>query len=336
MYEHFKDQFITNMSQMKLNLNQEQVNKILTSMDNAAYHYDIYDKDTSRNFKQINGIPQIVYTYLSCKQTEGRTKETLYGYQVMLEIFFHTVKKDPKDVEANDIRCFLYNYQQVHHISNRTLDKYREYLLRFFTWCHESGEIPRNPASQCKPIHYEMPERCSLTAYELEKLRMACWSAKERAIIETLYSTACRVSELTKIKLSDVDWYSGTVRILGKGSKHRLSFLNARAKIALEEYLRVRNGESEYLICSDRKPYGPITKEAIEKIVRTIAGRVEGLNKHVTPHVLRHTTATLALHNGMTINEISTLLGHSNIETTMIYAKTSYDSVRQAHDRYVV
>ena len=74
MYEHFKDQFITNLSQMKINLNKEQIDKILISMDNAAFHYNIYDKDNSRNFKQINGIPQIVYTYLSCKQTEGRTR----------------------------------------------------------------------------------------------------------------------------------------------------------------------------------------------------------------------------------------------------------------------
>ena len=336
MYEHFKDQFITNLSQMKINLNKEQIDKILISMDNAAFHYNIYDKDNSRNFKQINGIPQIVYTYLSCKQTEGRTKGTLYNYQIMLEVFFRSCPKEPKDVEANDIRVFLYNYQQVHHISNRTLDKYREYLVRFFKWCHENGEIPKNPGAQCKPIHYECPERCFLTAYELEKVRMVCRTAKEKAIIETLYSTACRVSELINIKLSDIDWYSGRVKIFGKGSKHRISFLNARAQIAIEEYLRVRDGESEYLICSDRKPYGHITKRAVEKIVVAIANRVDSLNKHVTPHVIRHTTATLALHNGMPINEISMLLGHSNIETTMIYAKTSYDLVQQSHNKYVI
>lgn len=336
MYEHFKDQFITNLSQMKLNLNQDQINKILVSMDNAAFHYNIYDKDTSRNFKQINGIPQIVYTYLSCKQTEGRTKETIYNYQIMLEVFFRSVPKEPKDVEANDIRCFLYNYQQTHNISNRTLDKYREYLLRFFKWCHECGEIPCNPAAQCRPIHYEMPERCYLTSYELEKVRSVCRTAKEKAIIETLYSTACRVSELTHIKIADIDWYTGRVKIFGKGSKHRISFLNARAQIAIEDYLRTRDGKSEYLICSDRRPYGHITKEAVEKIVRNIASRAEGLTKHVTPHVIRHTTATLALHNGMAINEISMLLGHANIETTMIYAKTSYDLVQQAHNKYVI
>ena len=69
---------------------------------------------------------------------------------------------------------------------------------------------------------------------------------------------------------------------------------------------------------------------------KKVATRVDGLNKNVTPHVIRHTTATLALHNGMKINEVSQLLGHANIETTMIYAKTSYDAVRLAHDRYVV
>ena len=255
----------------------------------------------------------------------------------MLEIFFgkYVLDKDVNEITGDDIRIFLTEYQRNNNISNRTLDKYREYILRFFTWCHETGYIPMNPGYTCKPIHYETPQRQSLTAYELELLRNACRTAREHAIIEVLYSTACRISELKILKFSDIDWNTGSVHIFGKGSKHRTSFLNARAKVALEKYLKYRDGNSEYIFVSEREPYGPLGKAALEKIVRDIASRVD-INKHVTPHIIRHTTATMALHNGMNINEISMLLGHSNIETTMIYAKTSYDAVKNSHNKYIV
>jgi integrase/recombinase XerD len=105
----------------------------------------------------------------------------------------------------------------------------------------------------------------------------------------------------------------------------------------LEQYIdNGRMGNSEYIFVSERAPHGKLTKEAIEKIVRCISSRAENIHKHVTPHVIRHTTATIGLHNGMSINELSMLLGHSNIETTMIYAKTSYDAVKSAHSKCII
>lgn len=339
MYENFKAQFITNLNTMDIKLNQDQINKILISVDATMENYDIYEKPESE--MQIrarnNGIPKAVYTYLSCKQAEGLSMETLYGYRVVLEIFFKAVPKYPEQINANDIRVFLFNYQTKTNISNRSLDKYREYLLRFFTWLHENGEISVNIAKQVKPIHYETPQREALTPYELEELRLACYTTREKAILEFLYSTACRVSELIEIKFTDIDWNSNTVHIFGKGQKHRTSFLNARARVMLEQYIENgRMGNSEYIFVSERAPHGKLTKEAIEKIVRCISSRAENIHKHVTPHVIRHTTATIGLHNGMSINELSMLLGHSNIETTMIYAKTSYDAVKSAHSKCII
>lgn len=339
MYENFKADFITNLDGMKLNLNQDQIDKILISVDSTIQNYDIYEKPESELevSARNNGIPKLVYTYLACKQAEGLARETLYGYKVLLEIFFRAVPKNPDQVNANDIRVFLFNYQEKSKVTNRTLDKYREYLMRFFTWLHENGEIVINISKQVKPIHYETPQREALTPYELEELRLACRSNRDRAIIEFLYSTACRVSELIEIKFTDIDWNNNTVHIFGKGQKHRTSFLNARARIMLEQYINFsREGDSEYVFVSERAPHSKLTKEAIEKVVRRIATDAEGIHKHVTPHVIRHTTATIGLHNGMSINELSMLLGHSNIETTMIYAKTSYDAVKSAHNKCIV
>lgn len=152
-----------------------------------------------------------------------------------------------------------------------------------------------------------------------------------------LYSTGCRVSELAILKRSDIDWHEKSVHLYGKGRKHRTSFINAKAEVALIRYLDSRNDDSEFLFVSSRRPYRNLKKEGIEKIVRTIGHRSScKTNKTITPHVLRHTTATTALQSGMPIEDISKLLGHESIDTTMIYAKTSLENVQAGHRKHIV
>ena len=174
-----------------------------------------------------------------------------------------------------------------------------------------------------------------MTQKELELLRRACKTPRELAIIETLYSTGCRVSELTNIKLCDIDWEKRAVHLVGKGKKHRDSYLNAKAEVSIGDYLLHRKYQSEYLFCNDRGG-GKTTKDNIEKIVRNIAARSEISGKHITPHVMRHTTATQALNSGMQVQDIQKMLGHSNIATTMIYAQTSIEHVAAEHKKYIV
>lgn len=139
------------------------------------------------------------------------------------------------------------------------------------------------------------------------------------------------------MKKSDVDWNAKMVHLFGKGRKHRTSFINAKAEVSLRAYLETRVDDSEYLFVTERKPIRGLKKDAIEKIVRNISNRVSSkVGKSVTPHVLRHTTATMALQSGMPIEDVSKLLGHESIDTTMIYVHTSIESVQSAHRKYVV
>ena len=177
-----------------------------------------------------------------------------------------------------------------------------------------------------------------MSQLELEHLRAACITKRDRALVEFMYSTGCRVSELTNAKLSDIDWETKSVHLFGKGKKHRMSFMNARCEVTLKEYLETRTDDVAYLFVSTRKYAGkpkPLTKSAIERVVKILSNRA-GMNKKVTPHVLRHTTATTAVQNGMPIEDISKLLGHASVATTMIYAKTSTDKVYSNHRRCVI
>lgn len=334
MYEHLRNDFMCEAS--KSGLPPEALEQALEALDMVADQYEVRRREIAL---AVYGeeIPEIVKVYLVCKKMAGLSEKTLETYMRMLRIFFRTVRKPIEFITPNDIRVYLFTYQRERGCSNRSLDKYRGYLSSFFAWATDEGYLPRNPMKTISVIKYEKKPRQNLTQLELEYLRDGCKSARDRAIVEMLYSTGCRVSELASLKRTDVDWDARSVHLFGKGRKHRTSYINAKAEVALRSYLATRNDDCDYLFVSERKPYRNISTAAIEKVVRKIAGRTTfTINKSVTPHVLRHTTATIALQSGMAIEEISKLLGHEKIDTTMIYAHASLESVRSGHQKHIV
>lgn len=333
MYEQFKTQLIMLLAN---DFSVEDISSITKNLDIVACNYDVTKKETGVAIYNSEA-PELVKAYLVCKKIEGLSDQTLYNYGKCLQNFFFAVQKSPDQITANDIRIFLYQYQEQKKISNRTLDKYREYISHFYQWACSEEYVEKNPTINVRPIKYEVKPRQALSQIELEYIRKSCVTLKEKAIIEVLYSTGCRVSELAGLKKSDINWHDKTVHLFGKGSKHRTSFLNAKAEVAISEYLASRTDDDESLFVSDRKPYHPIKKDALEKIVRIISKRAtDHVNKKVTPHILRHTTATTAIRNGMPVEDIRELLGHSKIDTTMIYAKTSIANVQAGHKKYII
>lgn len=334
MYEQMRNDFLTALSSMPTAFSNTDI--ALRALDQVATKYEVTQKDIDSGMR-TGELPKMVETYLMCKKMSGLSDGTLNGYKTILKLFFKAVQKEPHQVTTNNIREFLYTYQENSRVSRRTIDKYREYISRFFAWAHCEGYIQNNPTKNITSIKYEEKPREALTQVELEYLRMACGTTRERAIIEFLYSTGARVSELTSIKKTDINWYEKSVRLIGKGRKHRISFLNAKAEVILKKYLQSRTDDSDFLFVSVKKPYCKLSKDAVEKIVRNISNKTfNTIGKRITPHILRHTTATTALQSGMPIADISKLLGHESIDTTMIYAKSSLEDVRAGHKKHIV
>ena len=156
-------------------------------------------------------------------------------------------------------------------------------------------------------------------------------------MIEFLYSTGCRVTEVCNVRLDEIDWQSRTVLIHGKGNKQRTDYLNDKCCILLKEYLKTRKQDSEYLFCSSRFPYTKLSKNSIDgEFKQKFSELSERIGKPITPHIIRHTTATLSLQSGMDITQIQKMLGHASVSTTMIYAETSDANVQASHTKYVV
>lgn len=333
-YEQLRTALIVEIEKDISGITTETLNKISSALDRAAQRYEVSIKELSLSVN-VEPIPELVKIYLVVKKTEGLSAGTIENYSLILQNFFGRVRKSPADVTANDIRLFLYDYKKYRNVSDRTLDKYRQMICWFFGWAHTEEYIPRNPAKSIKAIKHETKDRQALTQMEMEQLRTGCESVRDRAILELMYSTGCRVSEMATLKKSDINWEAGTVHLFGKGRKHRNSFLNARATLALRTYLKSRSDTCDDLILTERAPYKAVGKEALEAIIRKIAER-SGLGRKVTPHIIRHTTATIAVNAGMPIEDVSKLLGHASVNTTMIYAKASNEKVQSEHIRCVI
>ncbi|MCQ2558873.1 MAG: tyrosine-type recombinase/integrase [Oscillospiraceae bacterium] len=313
----------------------EALREVSTAIDLSLARYDVTMKEMHLALPSAEGH-ELVKTYVASKAVEGLSINGLNNTRYALDAFFDAVMMPPERVKTNDIRLYLFTYKQTRGVSDRSMDKIRQRINSFFQWALEEGYIEKNPCGQIKRIKHEEKPRRALSQIELERMRAACKNDRERMVLELLYSTGCRASEIVGIRVADINRQTNEVLVLGKGKKYRTVYLNAKAQMAISVYLENRKQCSEYLICATRSPYGPVNYSSIEKIIRKIAKRAGFENGEVTPHILRHTFATTMLQNGGKVQSVQKALGHSNISTTMIYAEVDNRQVREEIRRTVI
>lgn len=332
--ENFANEFI---SKLDGKIPDEALRTVLQELQVFTSNYDISQRETHVVPYQ-NNIPDCYRVYMVAKKIEGMSPESMKTYNFYLTDFFEHINRPFEQVTTNDIRIYLYETQKRTGISNRTLDGKRLVINTFMDWCWKEGYIPNNPCASIKPIKFEEKPREPLSNMELEIVRDACENYRDKAMIELFYSTGCRLSEMVNLKISDIDFTSKEVHLFGKGSKHRTSYLNAKAEYMLKKYFeleRPKKSISDSVFVIFRKPYNEMHKESIYARIKAIQKR-SGIERSLFPHLLRHTMATDALNRGMNVAEVKEILGHEKLDTTMIYAKISHDSVKFNHKRYIV
>ena len=327
----FTDEF---MSRIEGRIPNEYIRIIMGELSDMLTRYNV--EPVCTDIELYEGyLPECFKAFFVTKKIEGKSDKTLALYMLRLKEFFYVIRKPIETITSNDVKAYLYNYQKARNVSNRTLDSVRSVLSSFFSWASAEGYLEKNIMISVKPIKYRRKQRGSLDDYELEKLRSACETIRDEALVEFLYSTGCRVSELVNVNKEDVNIKDGEVTLIGKGDKERKSYLTAHASLALQEYLKSRDDDNNALFVSKVKPHNRLKKGAIEKIIGEL-GVKAGIEKKVYPHLIRHTTATMGLQHGMDVTEIQKMLGHANIETTMIYAEVNQNDVKTSHKKYII
>ena len=167
----------------------------------------------------------------------------------------------------------------------------------------------------------------------MELIRDGCKGYKEKALVEFLVSSGCRVSEVAGLRVQDIDWQERKCKVLGKGGKQRTVYFSVRAKLMLQLYIKGRKG-GEALFSSSRAPYEPLSDRGIEKIISKLGKRI-GMERPLYPHLMRHTFASHALSAGMDLTVIQHLLGHTDPKTTLIYAEINPIRVQYEYNRVI-
>lgn len=276
---------------------------------------------------------KILHAFLVAKRVAGSSDKTVKSYDHNINKFLNKIgNKRIDEVTANDVRIYFARRELEDGVSAVTRNNERSVLCSFFQWLTAEELIQKNPMMKVPKIKEPKVQKKAFTQMELERIRANCRTEKEAAVIETLISTGCRVSELCGIKVSDIDCEQVTVH--GKGNKDRICYLTARAQLAIYEYMNTKQFKKSggvYLFVNRQGK--PFTASGIQSMTRSIGERAQVDDCH--PHRFRRTCATMALERGMPIERVSYMLGHESVETTQVYLDLTEQGMKDAHRKYV-
>ena len=276
---------------------------------------------------------ELIATFIAAKKVEGCSEKTIRYYQTTLRKVLDSLENHVTHITTDDLRKYLSDYQEKHQCSKANIDNIRRILSSFFAWLEEENYILKSPVRRIHKIKTAKVVKETYTDEALEQMRDNCTNIRDLAMIDLLASTGMRVGELVRLNRSDIDFESRECVVLGKGSKERPVYFDARTKIHLKNYLDSRSDDNPALFVSLLNPHHRLQISGVEIRLRNM-GRMLGIPK-VHPHKFRRTLATKAIDKGMPIEQVQQLLGHSKIDTTMEYAMVDQNNVKISHRRYI-
>ena len=292
-----------------------------------------YDVQTAQVYDRSN-LPRRVEAFLAAKRIDGCRPKTIKGYRERLKLFMTQCSKPVQQITTDDLREYLAYLVDERHLMDNSVQAHINTLRSFFSWLVDEDNIRKSPMRKIKSLKIDkLRSRHPLTAEQLELVRDGCRGYKEKALVEFLVSSGCRVSEVAGLRVDDIDWRDRKCKVIGKGNKERTVYFSVRAKLMLQLYIAERRG-GEALFASSRAPYEPLTDRGIEKMISKLGKRI-GMERPLYPHLMRHTFASHALNCGMELTIIQRLLGHSDPKTTLIYAEIDPIRVQYEYNRMI-
>jgi len=280
--------------------------------------------------------------------------KTLISYETdlkqfaeFLKEFFETdedIKVNLKDINVFALKSYLSYLYEQHKIDikktpkyvNKSISRKISTLKSFFKYLKLEKLIDKNPSVRL--IFPKLPKKLPTFLTEEEVTSMLDHKSLtdtkflDKAILELFYSTGIRLSELINLKTADIDFYSGHIKVLGKGSKYRIVPFGSKADTALKNYMQIREisdiKKSEYFFIDNKG--NKLYPMKVYRMVNKNISEVSGIKKK-SPHVLRHTFATHLINKGAEIRPVSEMLGHASLSSTQVYTHLSLDVLKKAY-----
>ena len=272
-----------------------------------------------------------IYKFLDyLKFEKGFSDYTVKSYETDLKEFYDFAGDDEANIEI--VRNYLRKLYEDKY-SSRSISRKVSSLKSYFKYLEGEGIIKDNFMRLISNPKIEKTLPNYLNYDDLEKLlnfpdRSNKYGLRDALILEMLYSSGVRVSELANMRLSDIDFGERKILILGKGNKERYVYYGSKCAELLDKYLKIDHRESPYLLIGKRSE--KLNEREIRFIVTDTAKKA-GISVHVTPHTLRHTYATHMLNDGADLKSVGDLLGHESLSTTQIYTHVSNERLRRVY-----
>ena len=274
----------------------------------------------------------LLKTFLTAKEVEGCSLKTLEYYESTLQKMTDSVAKPYTQIDSDDLRKYLNDYEASRGSSKVTIDNIRRIMSSFFSWLEDEDYIVKSPVRRIKRVKTAVVAKETFTDEQLEIVRESCGNVRDRAIVDMLSSTGMRIGELVRLNRDDINFHERECVVTGKGNKQRPAYFDARAKLSLGAYLESRVDANPALfttLTGARR----ITVGSIEWTMRKLSSRISVGRVH--PHKFRRTLATHAIDKGMPVEQVQKLLGHAKIDTTMHYAMVNQNNVKASHRKYL-
>ena len=319
-------------SEMLNYLNAQQMDRLDRVLDHVLWDVEITKPD-KKPIQTVLSNEEFVTSFLDAKSLEGCSKKTIKYYRATIIKMLTTLNKSSVAITTEDLRKYLTDYQKENNCSKGNLDNIRRIFSSYFMWLENENYILKSPVRRIHKIRTTKPVKETIPDESMEIMRDNVKHPRDLAIIDLLASTGMRVGELCTLNKSDVDFDNQECVVLGKGDKERIVYFDARTKVHLQNYLASRNDENPALFVSLLKPHNRLEISGVEVRLRKLGARLDIPKVH--PHKFRRTLATKAIDKGMPIEQVKTLLGHSQIDTTMEYAIVNQSNVKNSHKKYI-
>lgn len=281
-------------------------------------------------FLKINVINDFI-SYISKK---NYSINTYTSYINDLYYFYIFIKKDLTKVTFEDIKDYL-EHLNLKKEKPSSIRRKISSLKSFYKFLYKNNYIDKKDYPLTKVSYPKMEKKLPKFIYYNDLLEIINESSKDkdgvrdRLIIEMLYATGVRVSELINIKINDIDFNNRRIIVLGKGNKERIVYYGEYAEEVLKEYMRTHERKNHNYLFVNSKG-GKLTDRGVRYIIDNIMSKLS-VKVHVTPHVLRHTFATDMLNNGCDIKVVQELLGHSSLKATEIYTHVTNEHLKKVY-----
>jgi site-specific recombinase XerD len=299
--------------------------------------------------QEDNQDPLVVSFGAWLAEVRGASPHTLRAYLKEAQSFCAWIPErgqTPLSARPSDLRAYLARRRRG-GLGERSLQRCLSCIKAFFRFLEDHGHLEDDPSSSLRGPRTRRKLPFVLTQKEVELLLSLDFGEgfrglRDRALIEALYSTGCRISELLSLRIGDLgipglDLRAGQVRVFGKGRKERICLLGPPAIEALETYLPAREqllrkwgGDCDALFLGERGT--PLTDRRVRQVLKEWGLRA-GLARAPTPHTLRHSFATHLVDHGADLRTVQELLGHSRLVTTQIYTHLSLERLRQVYEK---